>query len=262
MSTSDKIIELKRNLQEKLAIDQQFIKLSFRDDELEDEKDFAYVKDIAHSNCVAVEACEKMIINVLTMSNNNVKLEMETTDTNLDVAKKIGAKENLYKYLVKLMYKGDDLPYDQCLEVLKKKAGSNIVDLVAKERMHVHVEMMSGENVPYEMETTDTMGDIKKAIKAKAGFDDGTLRLFFHDDEQPDDLTLQIIKNRFGANQVALVAKERVNVNVKLGSGAQEAFDMLSVDTVLDVKKALQKKDHVNAYQVHLMLNGKEVRDD
>lgn len=80
--------------------------------------------------------------------------------------------------------------------------------------MHIDVEMMSGENVPHEMETTDTIIGIKKSIQDKAGCDPKVLKLHFQGEELPNDTTLDIVKVKAGNNTVPLVCKERVNVNV------------------------------------------------
>jgi len=80
---------------------------------------------------------------------------------------------------VKLLYQGHVLPEDECLAELKKQANSNQVSLVAKERMHIDVEMMSGETMPHEMETTDSIMGIKKNIQDKAGFDPKQIKLHF-----------------------------------------------------------------------------------
>lgn len=196
------------------------------------------------------------------MSGNTVSLEMETTDTNFDVAKRIGQKEQVDKRNVKLLFSGHVLPEDQCLEELKKQANSNKVALVAKERMHIDVEMMSGENMPHEMETTDNIMEIKKRIQDKAGVDPTVLKLHYSDDEQPNDTTLDILKNKAGSNSVSLVAKERVNVSVKMMSGAEDKFEMFTYDSVLDVKKKVSEKEHIEHILIHLNLDGAEIHDD
>lgn len=53
-----------------------------------------------------------MLLDVQAMSGNSVPLEMETTQTNFDVAKKIGHKEHVDKYNVKLLWSGHLLPED------------------------------------------------------------------------------------------------------------------------------------------------------
>jgi ubiquitin C len=128
--------------------------------------------------------------------------------------------------------------------------------------MHIDVEMMSGENMPHEMETTDNIMEIKKRIQDKAGVDPTVLKLHYSDDEQPNDTTLDILKNKAGSNSVSLVAKERVNVSVKMMSGAEDKFQMFTYDSVLDVKKKVSEKEHIEHILIHLNLDGAEIHDD
>ena len=50
-------------------------------------------------------------------------------------------------------------------------AGSHYFALNAREKMHMDVEMMKGNHVMNEMETTDTILDIKKRIHSSEGID-------------------------------------------------------------------------------------------
>lgn len=128
--------------------------------------------------------------------------------------------------------------------------------------MHIDVEMMSGENVPHEMETTDSIMEIKKSIQDKAGADPQVLKLHFQGEELPNDLSLDVVKSRAGNNTVPLVCKERVNVNVEMMSGAKDDFAMWSYDTILDVKKNVAKKEFIEHTLIHLNMNGEELHDD
>lgn len=53
------------------------------------------------------------------------------------------------------------------MEDVKRKVGSNDIPLIAKERMSIDVETMSGENLPYDMVTTDVVADIKRKLQLK-----------------------------------------------------------------------------------------------
>lgn len=65
--------------------------------------------------------------------------------------------------------------------------------------------MMNGEVVPHELETTDTINEVKKRVGDKQGMDVNVIKLNFSEEEQPDDVTLDILKGKVGSNEVPLV---------------------------------------------------------
>jgi len=52
-----------------------------------------------------------------------------------------------------------------------------------------------------------------------------------------------------------------MNVNVQMVSGFNDMFEMLTVDTVLDVKKRVKAKENIELILIQLLFNGKEVHD-
>lgn len=67
----------------------------FRDDEVTDDQTLESISKIAGSNCFALEAHEKVHIDCKMMKGNHVKIDMETTDTVLDVKKSLTKTEHV-----------------------------------------------------------------------------------------------------------------------------------------------------------------------
>lgn len=83
-------------------------------------------------------------------------------------------------------------------------AGSHYFALQAHEKMHIDCEMMKGNHVPFEMETTDTILDIKKRIHESEGIDMFQIVLYYNGKVLADDMTLETVKIQAGSNTVPL----------------------------------------------------------
>lgn len=87
------------------------------------------------------------------MKGNHVKIDMETTDTVLDVKKSLTKTEHVAHDVIQLFLKGKEIYDHNSLEKIKDKADSNDINLEVKERININVNMMSGDNCPLEMQS-------------------------------------------------------------------------------------------------------------
>jgi hypothetical protein len=62
-------------------------------------------------------------------------------------------------------------------------AGSNFFTLNAKEKMQMQVTMPNGEMTPYDMITSDNIGNLKARIQAKAHLDRQLIKINYNGEE-------------------------------------------------------------------------------
>jgi len=187
MVCSNDVLEVKKKMSSQMGADHKFVKLTFNGDEIKDDEKLRAIKNQTGSNEFGLVAKERMLINVIMMKGNVVNLDLETTDSILDVKKQLNRKEGINKALLKLLYKDFEFTDEMSLQDVKAKACSNQVNLLARERMHMNVQMMSGENVPYEMETIDDVQTVKSKIQDKTGLESRLIKLNFSEEEVNDD---------------------------------------------------------------------------
>jgi len=149
-------------------------------------------------------------IDTTMMAGNHVISDLETTHTVLDLKKKLKESEGCEVEVVCLYYNGNEITDDLTFESVKNKAGSNSINLDARERMHLDVLMMSGHHVPLDMETKDNMTDVKKRLEEAEGVDWHLLRLLYTTDVLTDEFELAALKAKAGSNSVSLEAKEKL----------------------------------------------------
>lgn len=262
MDSSATILDVKKDLQAKEGVDQAVIKLLFRDQEVTDAQTIGEVSKLAGSNFYSLQAHEKVHLDTTMMKGNVVPIDMETTNTVLDVKKKLQETENCDPWVIALYLNGGEIYDDVSLETVKNKANSNTIPLECKERMHLDVVMMSGQNVPLEMETKQVITDVKKKLEEAEGIDWHLLNLLFRDDMCADEMTLEDLKNKANSNTVELIAKEKISLIIKLMSGKDVPMEMVSADTILDVKKKLNDTEGIDFHKIILLLNDKGLQDE
>lgn len=76
---------------------------------------------------------------------------------------------------------------DQKLEEVKVTAHSNTVEIVAKERMTINTKWFDGVNVPNDVETTDTILDLKNRLSQEKSVDEHLILLSFNGKEFHDE---------------------------------------------------------------------------
>jgi hypothetical protein len=147
METTDCIMDLKRRVGDKEGVDPALVKISYKDKECPDDQKLEVIKIQEHSNTVLVKAQEKMALSVKMISGSIMAMDMVTTDTVLDVKKRVGDKEKVEPHLVILKFKDEELHDEATLGDVKNKANSNSIALLANERDEISVQMPNGDIV-------------------------------------------------------------------------------------------------------------------
>lgn len=262
METTDNIDLTKQKHSSKVNISTAHIKLKFNGAELGDDQSLEAVKVKAANNEIPLVARERLTLNVTKPSGEVVTHEMETTDAVLLAKQRHAEKANLDPKNVKLLYQDAELTDDSKLEELKIKEKSNTVPVVARERMTMNVTMFEGNVMPFEMETTDSVLDLKKKVQDKENLDTHLIKLTYQGKEIHDEDTLEVIKQLAKANVVPIVAKQREEITIKMMKGNTVALEMEPENVILDVKKSLQDSQKIDQQLLKLLFKDQEVTDE
>lgn len=112
------------------------------------------------------------------------------------------------------------------------------------------------------MLTINNVFDIKSKLQDRDKIEKKVIKLMLGAKELTDDTTLQDLKDRTGANEIGLLAKERVTLNVETPKGDIVTHDMETTDNVVIVKQKHSEKVGVPSEMIKLKLNGAEITDD
>jgi len=262
METTDCVMDLKKRVGDKHAVDPMLIKISYKDKEIPDDQKLEVVKIQEHSNTFPVKANERMTLSVRMLSGAIMPFEMVTTDSVLDVKQRVGDKEKVEPHLVILNFNDSELHDEATLESVKEMANSNQVALVARERDEISVQMPNGDVVQLDMEPTDTVFNVKEHLQEKEGIEAKLLKLLFKDQELTDDSNLAGVADVAGSNFFTLNAKEKMQMQVTMPSSEMTPYDMVTTDSIGDLKKRIQAKEHLDCQLIKIMFNDNELTDD
>lgn len=258
METTDCILDLKRRVGEHEHIDPAVVKISYKDKECPDDQKLEVIKIQEHSNTVVVKANEKMALSVRMISGAIMPMDMVTTDTVLDVKRRVGDKEKVEPHLVILNFNDEELHDEATLGDVKDKANSNQVALVAKERDEISVQMPNGDIVQLDMEPTDTVWNVKEHLQEKEGIEAKLLKVFFKDQELTDDSNLAGVVDVAGSNFFTLNAKEKIQMQVTMMNGEMTPYDMITSDNIGNLKDRIQNREHLDRQLIKINYNGEE----
>lgn len=240
MVTANTVMELKQRIQEKTKLDAYEIKLLLRDEEIVDDQSLERIKiKNGNNNTVHLIVREKIKINVNTTTGATVGYDSVCADSVLDIKKQAQHTLGTETKHVKLIFNGTEIKDDEKLRAMKNEVGSNEIGLVARERMLVQVFMPKGDAVQLDMETTDSIFEVKKNLMRKTLMDKTLMKILFKGDEFIDDQTLQAIKIKAISNQVNLVCKERIYMDVKMMDAESVRYEMVTSDNIAELKNRI-----------------------
>jgi len=81
---------------------------------------------------------------------------------------------------------------------------------------------MSGEYTCHEMVSSDVVDDAKQKHQEQTKVPKENLKFFWHDEELDSAMGLSDLKVKAGSNNIAVEARERMNVNVTMMKGNQD----------------------------------------
>lgn len=93
--------------------------------------------------------------------------------------------------------------------------------------------------VCHEMSSSNTIDETKQKHYEKTQIQKENVKFFWHGEELDNAMGLDDLKQRAGANNVSVEAREIMNIKVTMMSGNQDEFSMETTNTILDVKKKL-----------------------
>lgn len=103
---------------------------------------------------------------------------------------------------------------------------------------------------------------MKNSIQYKENIDSTVIRLFLNGNEITDDEPLESVKKEAGTNDVQLLCKERMIMNVQTIKGDMARFIMEIFDSVGDIKAKLQQRGGIDQKNIRLYLAEKELQDE